>query len=198
MRNTKKAFTLVELIVVITILAILATIAFISLQGYSQDAKNSKVQSDLRTMVTAIETGVTKGNFTLDWIIGTTSSANTYTGTGTITYATGTTTATVALTGATTYEVGDLDFTVIGQNGDEFKDYDGNWYLAAIAAYGSTSYYQLAGQTKNSAGDYTAVVRGNYVARTTSSDVTGLISASGSTTSTVVNGDTLTGANGLY
>jgi prepilin-type N-terminal cleavage/methylation domain-containing protein len=48
MRNTKKqAFTLVELIVVITILAILGTIAFISLQGYSQDAKNSKVTSDL-------------------------------------------------------------------------------------------------------------------------------------------------------
>jgi len=32
----KKAFTLVELIVVITILAILWTIAFISLQGYSR------------------------------------------------------------------------------------------------------------------------------------------------------------------
>lgn len=41
--NTKniKWFTLVELIVVITILAILWTIAFISLQGYSQDSRNS-------------------------------------------------------------------------------------------------------------------------------------------------------------
>lgn len=47
MRNTKKAFTLVELIVVITILAILGTIAFISLQGYSADARNSKRTSDL-------------------------------------------------------------------------------------------------------------------------------------------------------
>jgi prepilin-type N-terminal cleavage/methylation domain-containing protein len=43
----KKAFTLVELIVVITILAILGTIAFISLQGNTQDAKNTKVVSDV-------------------------------------------------------------------------------------------------------------------------------------------------------
>jgi prepilin-type N-terminal cleavage/methylation domain-containing protein len=51
MINTKKqAFTLVELIVVITILAILGTIAFISLQGYSQDAKNSKVTSDIASL----------------------------------------------------------------------------------------------------------------------------------------------------
>jgi prepilin-type N-terminal cleavage/methylation domain-containing protein len=62
MRNTKKqAFTLVELIVVITILAILGTIAFISLQGYSQDAKNSKVSSDLGTLASAIEISNTKG-----------------------------------------------------------------------------------------------------------------------------------------
>jgi len=57
--NTK-AFTLVELIVVITILAILATLAFISLQGYSQDARNSKVLSDIRTLISAIETASTK------------------------------------------------------------------------------------------------------------------------------------------
>jgi len=54
MRNTKNAFTLVELIVVITILAILGTIAFISLQGYSQDAKNSKVTSDLASLAKKI------------------------------------------------------------------------------------------------------------------------------------------------
>ncbi|MGB2110634.1 MAG: type IV pilin protein [Patescibacteria group bacterium] len=36
----KKAFTLVELIVVITILAVLATIGFISMSGYTQSARN--------------------------------------------------------------------------------------------------------------------------------------------------------------
>ena len=54
MRNTKSAFTLVELIVVITILAILGTIAFISLQGYSADARNSKRTSDLGNIQSAV------------------------------------------------------------------------------------------------------------------------------------------------
>lgn len=54
--NTKNkgGFTLIELIVVITILAILGTIAFISLQGYSWDARNSKRLSDLASITSAI------------------------------------------------------------------------------------------------------------------------------------------------
>ena len=50
MKNTNKAFTLVELIVVITILAILATIAFISFQGATNDAKDVKVKSDVANL----------------------------------------------------------------------------------------------------------------------------------------------------
>jgi len=46
---TKKAFTLVELIVVITILAILWTIAFISLQWYSRDARDWTRISDIKS-----------------------------------------------------------------------------------------------------------------------------------------------------
>ena len=49
-----RAFTLVELIVVITILAILATIGFLALSGYSQDAKDSAVKANLRSVMTAI------------------------------------------------------------------------------------------------------------------------------------------------
>ncbi|MDD2745529.1 MAG: type II secretion system protein, partial [Candidatus Gracilibacteria bacterium] len=37
----KKAFTLIELIVVITILAILGTIGFLSIGGYSSKARDS-------------------------------------------------------------------------------------------------------------------------------------------------------------
>ena len=48
--QNKKAFTLVELIVVITILAILWTIAFISLQWFSRDARNSTRSSDLKNI----------------------------------------------------------------------------------------------------------------------------------------------------
>jgi len=52
---TKKAFTLVELIVVITILAILWTIAFISLQWYSRDSRDSVRISDLKNIQTGLE-----------------------------------------------------------------------------------------------------------------------------------------------
>ncbi len=48
------AFTLVELIVVITILAILATIGFLALSGYSQDAKDSAIKANIRSVQTAI------------------------------------------------------------------------------------------------------------------------------------------------
>ena len=51
----KKAFTLVELIVVITILAVLWTIAFISLQSYTISARDSVRVADLNTIKSAIE-----------------------------------------------------------------------------------------------------------------------------------------------
>jgi prepilin-type N-terminal cleavage/methylation domain-containing protein len=66
--NVKKAFTLVELIVVITILAILGTIAFLSLQGYSADARNSKRTSDINNMETAITTAQAKGSSLLSFV----------------------------------------------------------------------------------------------------------------------------------
>jgi len=55
MQKQKKAFTLVELIVVITILAILSTIAFISLTGYSKSAKNSTRIADINSIEKALE-----------------------------------------------------------------------------------------------------------------------------------------------
>ncbi len=47
-------FTLAELIVVITILAILAVIGFIALSGYSQDAKDSAIKANVRSVYSAI------------------------------------------------------------------------------------------------------------------------------------------------
>ncbi len=62
MINIKKQwFTLVELIVVITILAILWSIAFISLQGYSSDARNSKRTSDLSSIQSSLTVKQTSG-----------------------------------------------------------------------------------------------------------------------------------------
>jgi len=55
MNTQKQAFTLVELIVVITILAILSTIAFISLQWYSEDARDSTRISDINNIKISLE-----------------------------------------------------------------------------------------------------------------------------------------------
>ena len=55
MYNKKQWFTLVELIVVITILAILWTIAFISMQSYSEQARDSTRLTDLWTIKTWLE-----------------------------------------------------------------------------------------------------------------------------------------------
>lgn len=54
MIKTKKAFTLVELIVVIVILAVLWTISFISFQDYSRDSRNSVRISDLWVIETSL------------------------------------------------------------------------------------------------------------------------------------------------
>lgn len=59
--NTKW-FTLVELIIVITILAILATIAFISFQGYSKEARNSKVKSEIANITKVISVKQAEGS----------------------------------------------------------------------------------------------------------------------------------------
>ncbi len=174
MKNTNKGFTLVELIVVITILAILGTIAFISLQGYSQDAKNSKVASDVRTIVTAIETKLTeaKANFIMGDVVDTTNDLSaTNANWVSWTYGSGAALGTVG-----TYKVGGINFVGLRQNGADFKDNDGNPYVAAIAIKDSdNAFYQVAGQQKNADGSFTAVVKGNYV-QVAPTDATGLIS----------------------
>lgn len=53
-RGKFSAFTIAELIVVIAILAVLATIGFVALSGYSQDAKDSALKSNVRSIYVAI------------------------------------------------------------------------------------------------------------------------------------------------
>lgn len=197
MKKLQKGFTLVELIVVITILAILGTIAFISLQGYSQDAKNSKVTSDLRTIVSAIETTVTEGKgFSLNKLV--TSGSGTAVGSGEL-FGSGVTMSSGAL------KVGAIDFVALRQNGEDFKDPEGNEYVAAYVSDPSDSdntFYQVVGQTKNTAGTYDAVVKGNYLQIATT-DANGLVST-GSGTTALTSGTGVTNttkgmdANGLY
>lgn len=184
MRNTKKAFTLVELIVVITILAILATIAFISLSGYSQDAKNSKVKSDVSTLRSAIETSLTKGDVSVDQLVSTARAVNNVTtNTYSMTYKTSTGASVTGALSTMSYGVGLIDFAALGQNGENFTFNDGTadrGYLTAYASTGSTAYYQVVGEVKNQAGSFEAVVDGSYFSQN-GTDANGLVAGSGAT-----------------
>jgi prepilin-type N-terminal cleavage/methylation domain-containing protein len=171
MKNTKKAFTLVELIVVITILAVLATVAFISFSGQTKEANKSKVVSDLANLSKAIEISG-KG---LKTLVGT---------------------STIAVNGVDNaanfangdvidtahYNVGTVDFATLGQNGEEFKDDKGNEYLIAYYGSGSFNKYQVVGMVENATGDNETFVKGSYYAVTPATDAAGLVAASGSTT----------------
>lgn len=53
-KKNKRAFTLVELIVVITILAILATIGFVSMGNYLTGSRDSKRLTDMKTIYDAM------------------------------------------------------------------------------------------------------------------------------------------------
>lgn len=213
MRTSQKGFTLVELIVVITILAILGTIAFISLQGYSQDAKNSKVTSDLRTIASAIETSLTKGNVTLANLVVTSTGSTTnhaVAGTfGSLSFSTGSTgtpptpilnPTTIDATATTgNYAVGTINFVSLRQNADDFVDPDNREYLVGRVASGNVGYYQLVGQVRLNSGDFEVVTSGNYVQEDPTpitGDVAGLISrnATTQTNDALIRGQTITSA----
>lgn len=169
-----KGFTLVELIVVITILAILGTIAFISLQGYSTDAKNSKVTSDLKTISTALEAKRTQTSETLDaFLAGAHITAN---------EVAGDTWSGITLVANTNYAVSNMNFPVLGQNGAEFKDPNSAnaEYLYAYATVVGHSGYQLVGQIIENDVKAARVV-GNYYEKL-AADVDGLVSPNGATT----------------
>ncbi len=69
-------FTLAELVVVIAVLAILAAIGFLALSGYSQDAKDSAVKANVRSLYSAIasESAIT-GNSPRYYVVHDTGSA---------------------------------------------------------------------------------------------------------------------------
>ncbi len=115
MKNLRKWFTLVELIVVITILAILGTIAFISLQGYSGDARNSKRVSDLNSITSAVKNQLTEGQSYMSFVTQVTdnlSSTRQISGT--------------AATLATEYNAGTVNYTALPVKSSDFQDPLGN------------------------------------------------------------------------
>lgn len=212
MKKMQKGFTLVELIVVITILAILGTIAFISLQGYSQDARNSKITSDVRNLTSAIETGTTDGTVQLSNIVATAETTNTLQGTNA--YGSGKTIGDTTTDGAAStalYKVGDIALTALRQSETDFNYEDSltaggtteRNYLAGVLidsdANNGKGYlvYQVAGQLPNPAGGKTAVVKGNWYILDNDSTIGGLITPSSNSGTGVVDGDTMT-TDGLF
>ena len=176
MKNTRKAFTLVELIVVITILAILSTIVFISLQGHTKDAKDAKVVSDVNQILqdiavkTAENNGITLSdtvnedtNFEIDK---TTYKVNSWT---------------LLNDAGVTYEAGPVNYAKLGikQSDFEFDGKDGNKhpYITAFVVHKNFVTYEVAGNTLDAAGNPTVVLRGTYYQVDPAQDAAGLISA---------------------
>ncbi|USN59268.1 MAG: type II secretion system protein [Candidatus Peribacteria bacterium] len=109
-----------ELIVVITILAILGTIAFISLQGYSSDARNTKRTNDLSSIQSSISVKQTEGASLLSFITGTGSRLSSVSVAGT------------GVTAGSNYEAGDVNYTALGIKTADFQDPNGDNYVIGV------------------------------------------------------------------
>lgn len=155
-KNTK-GFTLVELIVVITILAILGTIAFISLQGQSAAARDSKRKTDLSSIMSKITITQAGGTSLLSLV--STQAAQTLTDLK-VGGATG-------VTGTDKYLAGEANFTALGMNANEFKDPLGPTYKMGVTTLANGA-LQLAATLENDASgnaSKNAFITGNYSPR---------------------------------
>lgn len=183
-KNTK-GFTLVELIVVITILAILATIGFLSLQGYTSDAKETKTLANLRTVASSLvnESAVTGKSFS-DYI---TTGSNNFTGSTFVAYGSAVT------LNSSNYAAGKLNASVLRIDGSKFFDKPNSGGAAEPFRVGSLtvtenangktrqrSVFQVAATLKGTTSS-TALVEGTYATGATG-DWNGLISTGSNST----------------
>ncbi|NUJ97725.1 type II secretion system protein [Candidatus Gracilibacteria bacterium] len=154
MKNLKRGFTLVELIVVITILAILGSIAFISLQGYSSDARNSKRTSDLGSIESAISTQLAEGQAILSFVSG--SAVNQLT------------TPSIAGSNSTTadYNAGTVNYSALPVKSTDFQDPSGNASYVMGVTTRKNGKHELAASMEQGAGSKVAKVIGDYSQRT--------------------------------
>ena len=153
MRNTRNAFTLVELIVVITILAILGTIAFIYLQGYSADARNSKRTEDLNSIVKSIEIKVSNGSNLLSFV-----TAGDEVGAFSV--------AGADVIAGTNYQAGIPNYSAVGIKSTDFTDpSDASDYRIGLTTK-KDGEYEIAATMENGSGDKSALIVGTYSPRT--------------------------------
>ena len=158
MRNTKQAFTLVELIVVITILAILWTIAFISLQGYSADARNSKRNNDINSLAGQMNVKVTEWTSLLSF-------ADDSTITDAWLSAWNISISWTWGTDNTNYDAWVPNYLVLGVKSDDFKDPDWDEYRVGLSTkkWGT---YEFASSIENGSGERETDIVGTYNPRT--------------------------------
>lgn len=207
MKNSKRkklrigAFTLDELLVVISILAILATVGFLAFSGYSSDAKETTVKTNVRSVYSAItsESTVT-GNSPRYYVIHDSGASLS----GGIVVIDGNPTT---LSGGdwnqtgTNYSAGNPDYAKLKINGEKFRishvgfgtayaAYDAKYLTVGAMDYASSTsasgkkrvsgFVQVAGVSSET---NKASVAGNYPVGMTGS-VTGLIKDPGSASST--------------
>ena len=168
MKTLKKWFTLVELIVVITILAILGTIAFISLQGYSADARNTKRSSDLASIQSAISTAVTQGASVLSYATNDNTNDSRVSGIS----VGGSTPASV-----TEYEAGHINYSALALKAADFADPSANLPYNVGVTTKAGGRYELAA-TVEAGATKTAKVVGDYSPRTTATVAGGALTGS--------------------
>lgn len=155
MRNiNKKAFTLVELIIVITILAILATIAFFSFQWEAWEARNAKRISDINTMEKALELARTKSALNLIQFV--TWTASQLNPPPQIAWATWTT---------NDYKAGTPNFTILWIDGAAIKDPNGLDYSFWVTTKKKWQYQFAATMEWWTSKRSTAFVKWTYSAR---------------------------------
>lgn len=186
MKTTRKAFTFLELLVTTGIIPLFAVMTHISLQGYSQDAQNSRVASDVRSLASVVEMNLMEGYKPFeDFVEGNGRTANKVSAftQGRGTYGWGME-FDLNDTKNNLYNAWNINFTTLEMDRATFQDENGNVaYKIGILRHNDTTknrvnrMFQIVGAS-GWVGAYQAYVLGNYIFDESMGDETGLVAQS--------------------